>query len=439
MAKKLKLYFSIFALIGLLFNLSACQQNEKITEKIIEKKIDNPSSERLIKIDESMNDDELADAGEQLMVIHTVPLAEKAFKMALLKNPDNLKAQFYTEGFLKNYTVMKGILTRIKPLVRNHGKIKNLEKIISELPSVPLRKFLLDGKEDIETLADVQNFLSDQQTNWNNFRKWLIKNYDKSLTLNLDPFWLAINSGIEAKHSCQYIDEKEGKAICNYDNVFQKKLAPPDLMALRQMVAGQVLFYNIYTAYNYDGLDQLYKFDPKDSLTTEQKYKYLLKVAPNIYTLRDRHLMGETLSIGADLAEAFRYAIKYKDQLCPKGDGQTRQRPGYLVVDGICVNNTDNKLDLFDQALKGVTSMKLVKNGNAKGSSSPVEKEEVRVDVFSWFRKPVKDLKALGPARFNECGEGEGLLDKTFGGFFVDQNGEDFVSFQECKSLSRSH
>ncbi len=213
MTIKLKLCFSIFATIVLLLNLSACQQNEKITEKIVEKKIDNPNSERLIKIDESMNDDELADAGEQLMVIPTVPLAEKAFQMALLKNPENLKAQFYTEGFLKNYTVMKGILTRFKPLVRNQGKIKNLEKIISELPSVPLRKFLLDGKEDIETIADVQNFLSDQQTNWNNFRKWLIRNYDKSLTLNLDPFWLMINSGIEGKHSCEYIDEKEGKII----------------------------------------------------------------------------------------------------------------------------------------------------------------------------------------------------------------------------------
>ncbi len=164
-----------------------------------------------------------------------------------------------------------------------------------------------------------------------------------------------------------------------------------------------------------------------------------MKVAPNVFTLRDRHLMGETLSIGADLAEAFRYAIKYKDQLCPKGYGQTRQRPGFLVVDGICVNNRDNKLELLDQALKGVTSMKLEKNGNTKGSSLKVEEEEVRVDIFSWIRKPVKDLKTLGPARFNECGEGEGLLDKTFGGFFVDQNAEDFVAFQKCKSLSRSY
>jgi hypothetical protein len=422
-------------LLCLLTGLVACQPNEKVTEKIIEKPIENPVKEKLVKIDESMTDDELADAGEQLMLIHTVPLAEKAFNMALIKNPDNLKAQFYTEGFLKNYTVFKGILTRIKPLVRSQGKIKELEKSINEIPNIPLRKFLLDGKEDIATLADIQVFLTEQQTNWNNFRKWLIKNYDKTLTLNLDPFWLVVNAGVESRHTCEIIDEKEGKAICNYNNVFQKKLSPADLMGLRQMVAGQVLFYNFYTAYSFEGFDKLAKFDPQGRLTAEQKYNYLVAVAPNTLTLREKNLMKETLHIGADLAQAVKYAVQYKDQLCPKGPGQVRQRPGFLIHDGICVEKHEEALEKLELALNGIMTVKMEKNTQTYWEPRPTV--DVKVDFFAWFRNPVKDLKSLGPVRYNECGEGEGLMDKTFGGFFVEGNAEDFISQSDCSKTKK--
>lgn len=423
------------AVISILAILAACQPKEKITEKIIEKPIATSQQEKLIKLDESMSDEELADSGEQLMLPHTIPLAEKAFKMALIKNPDNIKAQFYSEGFLKNYTVLKGILTRIKPFMVSQGKAKDLEKLISEIPNVPMRKYLLDGKEDIATVGDIQDFLFEQQSAWNNFRKWLIKNYDKSLVLNLDPFWLVVNSGVESRHACEVINEKEGKAICSYNNVFQKKLAPADLMALRQMIAGQVLLYQFYTSYSYDGLDKLAKFDPKETLTDEQRMNYLLAVSPNVLTLRKNHLLKETLHIGADLAEAVKYAAQYQAQLCPKGAGNVRQRPGFLLHDGICLENHQEPLQKLELALKGITTLKMLPNKKAAlGLSGKEHEVDVRVDAFSWFRNPVQDLKSLGPAKYNECGKNEGLIDKTFGGFFVDGNGEDFIrQDSKCK------
>lgn len=427
----------MIGIISILAVLAACQPKEKITEKIIEKPIETSQSEKLIKLDESMTDDELADSGEQLMLPHTIPLAEKAFKMALIKNPDNLKAQFYTEGFLKNYTVLKGILTRIKPIMQSQGKSKELERIINEIPNVPMRKYLLDGKEDIATVNDVQDFLFEQQSAWNGFRKWLIKNYDKTLVLNLDPFWLVVNSGVESRHTCEVINEKEGKAICSYNNVFQKKLAPVDLMALRQMIAGQVLLYQFYTAYSYEGFDKLSKFDPNEKLTDEQRMNYLLAVSPNALTLRKNNLLKETLHIGADLAEAVKYASKYQAQLCPKGVGNIRQRPGFLLHDGVCLQNFQEPLQKLELALQGITSLKMLPNTKAADGLFGKQYEvDVRVDIFAWFRNPIQDLKSLGPARYNECGKGTGLLDKTLGGFFVDGNAEEFVrQDNECKVI----
>lgn len=396
-----------------------CQPNEKVIEKTIERTV---ADEKVIKVDETMTDTELADSGEQLLTFHTFPLAEKAFQMALIKNPDNLKAQFYTEGFLKMYTVYKGILTRIKPFARKQGKLKDLENVINSIPNVPARKYFLNGTEDIRTVSDLQNFFFEHQQNWNGFRKWLIKNYDKSLTLNLDPFFLLVNSGVEAKYSCDMIDEASGKAICNYNNIFQKKLSPADLMSLRQMVGGMVLYFSFFTSYNLEGIDKLATLDPHDKLTTQQKYQYLEDINSNIFTLRQRNLLRETVSIGSDFLESAKYAIKYQKELCPKGPEVTRQRKGFLFHDGICVvadNEVDRNLKLLEQALSGPVKNVMV---NRHGQNV-----ETNVDFMSWFRNPTADLKTIGPVAFDSCGRASKLADKTLGGMFKDKNAEDFI------------
>jgi len=396
-----------------------CQPNEKVIEKTIEKPV---TDEKIVKVDETMTDSELADSGEQLLTFHTFPLAEKAFQMALIKNPDNLKAQFYTEGFLKVYTVYKGILTRIKPFVRKQGKLKELENVINSIPNVPARKYFLDGTEDIKTVSDLQNFFFEHQQNWNGFRKWLIKNYDKSLTLNLDPLFLLVNTGIEAKYSCDMIDESSGKAICNFNNVFQKKLGPADLMGLRQMVGGMVLYFSFFTSYNMEGFDKLASLDPDAKLSNRQSYQYLVDVNSNIFTLRQKNLLRETISIGSDFSESAKYAIKYQKELCPKGPKETRQRVGYLFHDGICVasdDEVDRSLKMLEQALSGPVKLTLMNRHK--------QSVETNVDFLSWFRNPTTDLKTIGPAEFDSCGRVSKLADKTLGGIYRDKNAEDFV------------
>lgn len=401
--------------------LVGCKPNETTIERVIEKPNDE-KMDKLVRVDETMTDEELADSGEQLLTFYTFPLAEKAFQMALIKNPDNIKAQFYTEGFLKIYTVNKGILTRIKPFIRKQGKLKELETFISNVPNVPARKYLLDGTEDIKTVGDIQNFLFEQQSNWNNFRKWLIKNYDKTITLNLDPMWLLINAGVEGKHACEMIDEESGKAICNYDTVFQKKLAPADLLGLRQMVSGMVLMYTFYTSYNLEGLDKLAQIDPEGTFNAKKGYQYLIDVNPNVFTLRHRNLLKETLSIGSDFVSAVKYAKQYQQELCPKGPGSTRQRAGFLFHDGICApvnQDTDTGIEMFERALAGPIAADVVRRDGSV--------QKVKVDYLAWFRNPPSDLKKIGPASFDSCGNVNSLLDKTLGGIFVEKNAEEFV------------
>lgn len=409
--------------------LGACKPNEKIIERTIEKSNDE-KLEKLVKVDEAMTAEELVDSGEQLMTLTTFPLAEKAFKMALLKDPENLRAQFYTEGFLKFYTAQKGILVRIKPFMRSQGRLKDIEDAIKNLPDVHARRYLLDGVEDIKTVTDIQNYFYEMQKNWNGFRVWLIKNYDKSLTLNLDPLMLMVNLGSESKHVCEMIDVQSGKAICNYDNVFKKKLTPADLMGLRQMAGGMVLYFTLFTSYTYEGFDKLVTIDPDGEFTSKQAYTYLTQVNSNVFTLRQKNMMKDVIGIGSDLAEAYKYAIKYHKELCPKGMGQNRQRIGYLFQDGLCPEKNDDHFAKYEASLKGPIQMDLW--------SELLNKEvATKVDYWAWFRNPITDLKSIGPATFTSCGEVSSIADKTLGGIFVEKNAEAFVTLGKESSCVR--
>lgn len=403
--------------------LGACKPNEKVIERTIEMPNDD-KMEKLVKVDEAMTAEELVDSGEQLMTFTTFPLAEKAFKMALLKDPENLRAQFYTEGFLKFYTAQKGILVRIKPFMRTQGRLKDLEEQIRNLPDVHARRYLLDGVEDIKTVSDIQNYFFEMQKNWNDFRKWLIKNYDKNLTLNLDPLMLLINMGVEGKHACEMIDVQSGRAICNYDNVFKKKIAPADLMMLRQIAGGMVMYFTLFTSYSYEGFDKIAVIDPDGKFTSKQVYTYLNQVSPNVFTLRQKNMMKEVMSIGSDLGEAYKYAIKYHKELCPKGEGQNRQRVGYLFQDGLCAKQNDADFAKYEASLKGAIDTRLY-------SSLLMREVDTKADYWAWFRNPITDLKAIGPATFTSCGEVSSIIDKTFGGVFVNKDAESFVELKK--------
>ena len=162
--------------------------------------------------------------------------------------------------------------------------------------------------------------------------------------------------------------------------------------------------------------------DPEGKFSAKQSYQYLVDVNSNIFTLRQKNLLRETISIGSDFSESAKYAIKYQKELCPKGPQTTRQRVGYLFHDGICVvsdTETDRSLKMLEQILSGPVKTALV---NRQG-----QRVETNVDFLSWFRNPTVDLKTIGPAEFDSCGRVSKLGDKTFGGIFKDKNAEDFM------------
>ncbi len=152
MKNVLKISIALFLAVG----LTACGQNERT--RLNKDAADGSQDKKQVEVSNTMDAESLAEAGEQLVNPATFMLADKTFEMALAKDPENKKAQFY-KTFLKRLLTLKGAGVRIRPWVRANGDIGTLESQAQQFPNSPLKDFLYKGKEDISTTTQVQDLL----------------------------------------------------------------------------------------------------------------------------------------------------------------------------------------------------------------------------------------------------------------------------------------
>lgn len=384
-------------------------------------------SKKQVYINASMTADQLVEAGEQLITPTQFMNADLVFDMALQQDPNNFKALFYKK-LLASFMVNKGILARVKPLVVKHGNIKEFEKTVNGLPDMPLTRFLLDGKEDMKSVTDVQSHLSNYQTALNDFRRFLIENQEQQLTIEISSTHienlLKQGDGFE----CTQISAADGNYHfeCDIRDIAKRKLSMADFMAIRQMLAGSVLFLNFYTAYSFEGIEALSALNIKEGTPSDQVANLVSEKFPQLGKLRSQNLLKETVSLGSDLVSAGRWAITYQNKLCPKGIETPNQRKGYVFHKGICVTNSDEalrSLAVLEQALSSTMNLKIVPN-----------QPEFEIDYLAWFKNPVQDLVSLAPKTTNSCGEATSLRDNTLGGLFVNGDAEKaLIVSSHCK------
>lgn len=366
----------------------------------------------------NMSADDLTNAAEKIFTGSTFPIAVEALDRALAKDPGHPKANLLA-GAWKPFSVFKGAMVRARPFVRYHGDIKEHEESIRKIPDSPSRDFILDGKEDITTIADIQNLLVQHRDGWLKYYNWLKKNEDKDITINAQA---ATDS---RSKDCKVLSKNLGQYRLECDHVATEavRFTTPDLIALRQYVAGLATYFAIYTAYTVDGIDAFVK-TTKDQPFDGKMLKKMLDSHPRVGLLRADNAMSFIKEFGSDFASAWQYAINNQPTLCPRGRDHAAevQRPGAALAYGQCIrsDSEDKKdLSLLITALNGPIEQTWSDDG--------VQKKAL-INFFALATRPAANFRTYMPVGFNKCGQATGYADPTLGGIFPQGDANQLIS-----------
>ena len=370
---------------------------------------DKKSAKVSITATDKMSADELASSAEQLITPYSFMLAYKLAKLAVDKEPNNVRALFYYK-FLKRYEAFRGFYSRVSSAL-TPAQQDELKKEIALYPPSPLKDFLTEKGTDIKTIKDEQDVLAQYYGSIAEFYDFLKdkENSDFQARINISKQeFRKDQAGI-----CNATDTgSELKIQCDTTNMVSVKLNMADMILLRQITAGELLVGIAYNSYNLDGLDKLATAPAK--MTLQQSIDTAFS-NEKFGLLRNDHMFGSLLKIGADMGAAANWALKYQATLCPHGAGAIDNRPGYLFKNGICFagkqDDATHALHVLDLALKGPTLIDITPD--IKGSN---------VDVFAWSRNAIKDLRTVQPSQYDGGGKAISLRDNTVGGVLLDSN-----------------
>lgn len=376
-----------------------------------------------ISANDSMDAEQLAQAGEQLVAPHTFMLADKVLDMALSKDPKNIRALFY-KNFLKAPMTLKGALTRLNPFVAKYGDMNQFKSWQNQIPYSPGRDFLFDGAEDLNTTTDVQNVVVQFRKGLEDFRKFIKSNLDINLVINLNP---SLFQNILQDDLSQFCVIKENTPTsvfveCDYRPLLQRQVNAADMIALSQVVTAQILEVTVYTNYSAEGVTELaIKESQSGEMGPAQKQAFLENFS-GWGKLRNDHNFGLFTEFGADLSAAWKYVVANQQTLCPDEPPTStdpyaphfpnrKKRQGNLFDMGLCSGMVEPQaqqlLGILDTALQGVMPMTLPTQQGSR---------VFQVDAFHATKNPVQDLRSVMPASFDNCGNVTAFRDKTLGG-----------------------
>jgi hypothetical protein len=420
---------------------------------------DSPDAgRREIKATTTMEPEPLALAGEQLVAPGTFMLADKVFDMALAKDPGNYRAHFY-KAVLKPLMVFEGVNRRLRPYVIAKGDIRKFDRIAANMPNSPLLDFMLNGREDISSVEGVQNLVDQYISAMVELYDFLKVHEEQALVINLNPHIWEQKIQHDTQDNCSIVrnDKEETRVECDLREILQRKMSLADMIALRQNIAGMILYAIIYNSYTLEGAEDLLRLSQESSSSksstpvraqppepmprsgpetmvdsrptrTPAEVFNRLENLPKFGLLRPTNKLKALRKFGADFSAAWKYVRDNQRNLCPATKYPwERRRKGHVFENGICidgVNSEDEKnIALLDQLLSGPGAVLV---GTADG-----RKLNVMLDAFRVSDQPVANLKSLFPSQYNRCGQAIALHDPTFGGVLPNGDGNLFLS-QDC-------
>lgn len=406
--------------------LTACSEKES-KEKVT------------LSVNQQMASDELTEAGEQLISPATFHLADRAFSIALEKNPNDKKAQLY-HTLLKRIMLFRGIIPRIDGMVKeNSTPEKYAEFQASFANKNSTTDFItkpVPGAKAIKTVEDVQNVLIEYREALQEFRSFVKQNPDLQLTLNLNPYVFQETIQNRMMDNCQVVPgstEEDAKVECDYKDASTVRVNIADLMALKQEAAGEILYLTLYTSYGFNGLIEASKAaEAQPGLSG----KASLDLVTDKMDLRLLNKQGMTAirEIMTDFGVAAKWAMKYQSSLCPKDkNGRPAGRKAFMFANGLCIEDAtalEKSLGLLAQGLQGAMKM------NLGSEEKPVTKN---INFMALFDRPVKNLRALMAADWNADGSAmTSFKDKTLGGLLPDGDADDFLNMNKSEQALKA-
>ncbi len=369
--------------------------------------------------------EQYAKAGEQLAQTSSFALAEPVLDQALSLDPSNKRAQLY-KAFLAQNMALRGVLVRIKPMLRKHPEsVADYNKMVSELPKGALRDFLMDGQEDIKTEKEVQAFLDSMHEGREQLRLFLKGNKDLEITLRLSDL---ATSGA-SKKNCTYSQEGQYSYnySCNTVVVTELKMNRADVEAMQQMVAGAQVYSALLNSYDLSGSIAVAKNKAAKYASGQQIIDELSKT-PEFATLRPSAAIAKIADMGMDAIAGVRWAAELQKELCPAGVAVQDQRPGQVFSEGICIQQKSG-----NESLESVLQqIELALSGQAM--EVPFNNIMTEISTAAPILKPVQDLKSL-QLKVNKCGHLSGTSDATLGGVFIKGDAKEILAADPCAIL----
>lgn len=368
----------------------------------------------------------LALAGEQLITLTGFMYAEDIIDQALALDPQNKRALFY-KSLIAAPMKLKGILTRIKPLVKaNPESQKSYNEFVDNLMEGSLKTFLLSGSENIRTEKDVQAFLDEIYRAQDQFRNFLKNNKKSNLVLNLNDVGLLKQSIKETLETC--LVEQVGSGTfnikdCDMSKVMQLELNRADFESLQHITAGMQIYTLLYNSYDISGSLKVVKDIQEEGLSSSEVWEKLTQNT-EFGKVRNPKFLQSIPALGTDVVSGLRWAMSMQDELCPSGQNERGNRKGFLFSKGVCIpsgtedGSYEDVLKIVDVVLAGQTKMFRF--------ATPEGKIETEVKATSILTNPIKDLKALKPS-FNECGKITKLADSSLGGLFTNRDANKII------------
>ncbi len=377
--------------------------------------------------------EKLARAGETLATPNNFIFANDVLDMALRVDPNNKRAQFY-KHIVAIPMVAKGSLKRIKPLTdRNQKSAAEYARVVENIKAGSIKDFLLDGQEDIKSEEDFQAHLDEYTKAVSNLRNWLKENKSLELTLYVNPNGYKTGGAWAAAiRNCAWSKVVYSESVYWYEpsdssyeecahNSQEYKINTADVEAMQYIASGMQIYSTILNSYSLSGaIDTAITFEGL-SPSSQNVLNALMK-QPNFAKVRDPKAMRSIIDMGIDAVAGARWAQKMQDSLCPHGESNPENRPGYIFADGLCVKTNDPKiekaLDNAEAALAGQSFITTVGNSN--------EHVATKVKPVALLAEPISDLKTLRP-QIDDCGQLTSISDDTAGGLFPNGNVQDLL------------
>jgi hypothetical protein len=357
--------------------------------------------------------EELAKAAELLLTAEGFSQASDLSKLALKQDPNNLRAGFI-QAVTAPLVLQKGILARLRPFAqKNPVYLQELDKQISSLKSFDagIANFLLDGQADISNEAQVQEYLDLTIQSLSHLRKFLKANLDAELTIRATSL-LAPDLIERYASACELktTETYEYELVCPSATArFSVTLNRADFDSLRAIVAYGQTYLILATAYDLSGAtDSAVSLLDQKNINPQMLADSLLSLA-NFGHLRKQNKLSEIKSMGLDLVSGLNWAMSHQDLLCPKGQQDNHNRVGKLLNTGLCFGSVYQPyVEMLDTFLKG----NVMSADTTIGGTPYVVKHQ----GILLMTNPIKDLRSLGPLRFNTCGQLQSVGDATIGG-----------------------